>query len=68
VAKDATGLHFSPVTREALAVALQRTAELWAQPVRWKRLQGNGMRTDVSWTGPAKQYAGLYSELLAPKN
>ena len=47
---------------------LHRTAELWAQPVRWKRLQGNGMRTDVSWAGPAKQYAGLYAELLATNN
>ena len=68
VAKDATGLHFSPVTREALVAALHRTAELWAHPDRWKRVQGNGMRTDVSWTGPAKQYARLYSELLATKN
>jgi starch synthase len=68
VAKDATGLLFCPVTREALAAALHRTAELWAQPGQWKRLQGNGMRTDVSWARPAKQYAGLYAELLATNN
>ena len=37
-------------------------------PELQKRLQGNGMRRDVSWTGPAKQYASLYSELLAPKD
>jgi starch synthase len=68
VAHGATGVQFSPVTQDALAAALGRTAELWAQPARWKRVQGNGMRTDVSWTGPAKQYAGLYTELLSSKN
>jgi len=68
VAKDATGLVFSTVTREALAAALYRTAELWSRPDQWQRLQGNGMRTDVSWERPARQYAGLYGELLATNN
>jgi starch synthase len=63
----ATGLHFSPVTREALETALRRTAELWSDQETWRRLQANGMRTDVSWTGPAARYASLYAGLLAAK-
>jgi starch synthase len=68
-----TGLHFSPVTREALEGALRRTGALWSdrksatQKNTWARLQDNGMRTDVSWKGPAAQYAALYGELVAAK-
>jgi starch synthase len=64
---DATGLHFTPVTRDALETALRRTAALWANRKSWMRLQDNGMRTDVSWAGPAAQYATLYRELVAAK-
>ena len=67
-AELATGLHFRPVTREALAAALRRTAELWSDQKSWRRVQANGMRTDVSWTGPAAQYASLYAGLLGGKN
>jgi starch synthase len=63
----ATGLHFFPVTREALEAALQRAAALWSDPRRWRQLQSNGMRTDVSWAEPARDYATLYSALLASK-
>jgi starch synthase len=64
----ATGLHFSPVTREALEAALRRAAALWSDRDTWRLLQHNGMRSDVSWSGPARLYASLYADLLAAKN
>jgi len=67
-AKVATGLVFEPVTLDALKAALRRIAELWSDQPTWRRLQDNGMRTDVSWAGPAKQYASLYAELQAARN
>jgi starch synthase len=66
-AKLANGLTFAPVTREALEAALRRTAELWGDRMTWARLQDNGMRSDVSWNGPAAQYASLYANLVSAK-
>jgi len=56
----ATGVQFSPVTSEALSGALRRGADLFRQKKLWKKLQTNGMKTDVSWTHPAKHYADIY--------
>jgi starch synthase len=64
---SATGLHFFPVTRQEIEVALQRTAELWTDRARWQSLQLRAMRADVSWAGPAEAYCGLYRDLLAIK-
>jgi starch synthase len=65
---NATGLVFSPVTREALEATLKRAANLWSDRAAWRSLQLNGMRTDVSWSQPAGDYARLYADLLASKN
>ncbi|MBV9979662.1 glycogen synthase GlgA [Bradyrhizobium sp.] len=59
----ATGIKFAPVTAEHLARALRRTAFAFHDKCAWRRLQHNGMATDVSWRGPAKQYAELYRRL-----
>ncbi len=61
----ATGVQFAPVTADALATALRRTAALHRHPATWRRIQTAGMRTDVSWAGPAAEYATLYRELAA---
>ncbi|MGG5808708.1 glycogen synthase GlgA [Falsiroseomonas sp. CW058] len=60
-----TGLHFSPVTREMLEAAIGRAAMLWRDRDAWRRLQANGMATDVSWTRSAARYAALYRSLVA---
>jgi starch synthase len=60
----ATGVVFSPVTADALATAIRRAALLHADGTAWRRLQLNGMATDVSWRGPARQYAALYRALM----
>jgi starch synthase len=69
-ADGATGFKFAPVTAENLAVALRRASASFnaassddASP--WRRMQRNGMATDVSWRNRASQYAGLYRDLVA---
>jgi starch synthase len=59
----ATGVQFSPVTSDSLAVALWRTAKLFRDKTAWRTMQKNGMATDVSWRRPAHRYATLYREL-----
>lgn len=60
----ATGLQFSPVSRDGLRLALRRVFSLWRQPPLWESLQRQGMASDVSWDRSAKAYAALYSRLL----
>jgi starch synthase len=62
-----SGVQFAPATREMLTAALGRTLALWREPAVWRRLQQNGMRTDVSWRRPAARYAALYRGLLAAR-
>ena len=59
----ATGLKFAPVTPDRLAHTLRRMSTIFHDKAAWRRLQLNGMSTDVSWRGPAKQYADLYRRL-----
>ncbi|MEI9963325.1 MAG: hypothetical protein WDM92_00015 [Caulobacteraceae bacterium] len=47
--------------------AIRRTAVLYRDPTVWRRLQANGMATDVSWRSPAKLYAELYRGLVADR-
>jgi starch synthase len=60
----ATGVQFAPVNADMLDVALRRTVALYLEPSVWRTLQTNGMATDVSWRGPARQYAALYRGLV----
>jgi starch synthase len=59
----ATGVQFAPVTAEMLEAAICRAAALHRDPEIWRRIQRNGMATDVSWRDPARRYAALYREL-----
>ena len=61
----ATGFTFEPVTAEALADALRRANILWHDQQAWRRLQHNGMSTDVSWRNRASRYAALYRDVIA---
>jgi len=60
-----TGVQFAPVNGPMLESAIRRTAGLWRDPPAWRRLQANGMASDVSWRRPARLYADLYRGLLA---
>jgi starch synthase len=60
-----TGVQFSPVNGPMLESAIRRAAGLYRQPPAWRRLQANGMASDVSWGRAARQYADLYRGLVA---
>jgi starch synthase len=60
----ATGVQFAPISAEGLAMASRRAVTLYRQPEIWRTLQMNGMATDVSWRGPARDYASLFRELV----
>lgn len=63
----ATGVQFAPVETPMLESAIRRTLELYRKPDVWRRLQLNGMATNVSWTQSARRYAQLYAGLLVER-
>jgi len=60
-----TGVQFAPVSSEMLACAIDRTCDLWRDPVQWRRMQKRGMHTDVSWRAPSRAYAALFRALAS---
>jgi starch synthase len=60
----ATGVQFTPVNVDMLDVAMRRAVALYRESAVWRTLQTNGMVADVSWRGPARQYAALYRGLV----
>ena len=60
----ATGLQFSPPTREAFLRAIDRALALWPAKDIWQRLQRNAMRSDVGWDRSARLYAMLFEEVV----
>jgi starch synthase len=63
----ATGFKFGPVTVEGLGDALHRASILWQDQPAWRRLQHNGMSTDVSWRNQAGRYAALYHDVVTAR-
>lgn len=62
-----TGVQFSPVTAPALQLAMRRMHGLWQDKALWKKLQRNAMATDVSWERAARDYDGLFRNLVAER-
>ena len=58
-----TGFKFTPVTTDNLAATIRRAHATFADKSVWRRMQVNGMNTDVSWRGRAARYAELYREI-----
>ena len=56
----ATGFQFAPLSIEALGGAIDRAIAVYHDPSAMRRMRLNGMRTDVTWRGPATRYADLY--------
>jgi len=63
-AGTATGFAFDPPTAEALARALTRALDCFADPKAWRGVQRAGMRRDFSWRPSALRYREIYTELL----
>ena len=63
----ASGLQFATVDQDTLERTFARAAALYADQKMWRKLQLQGMRTDVSWERSAGQYAALYRDVAAMK-
>lgn len=63
-----TGFKFSPVTAQNLAAALCKANAAYRDRLGWRKMQLNGMATDVSWDNRASQYLDLYKELFGIAN
>jgi starch synthase len=59
-----TGFVFEAASAQALAAAVRRALQAYADPAGWRELQRAGMRTDHSWTVSAEAYFDLYEEML----
>lgn len=66
-AEVATGVQFAPPSEDALANAIRRTLDLYADQKSWKKMQRRGMKSDVSWEASAARYAQLYASLIGLK-
>lgn len=62
----ATGFQFSPVVADALAVAVERACDLFADPLAWQRVVKRAMTRDVGWSVAAGAYRDLYDRLPTP--
>ncbi len=61
----ATGFAFDEYHPLALADALKRALELYANPPAWQKLIETGMRQDWSWGRSARDYMNLYAGMQA---
>ncbi len=57
---EGTGFTFKEASSGALLAAVRRALETYRNRAVWRGIQLAGMRQDVSWDAPARQYAGLY--------
>jgi starch synthase len=60
----ATGFVIKNVTPLSLLVAIRYAISLWRDKKSWRKIQKNGMETNVSWASSAGLYLELYSKLL----
>jgi starch synthase len=68
MAGEATGFMFEPVTVPELTTCAMRAAEVYRQPLAWRKLKTNAMSRDFSWRQSAAQYLELYRRLTADPN
>lgn len=63
--KTATGFCFADYTSTALAAAMERACQAFAQPQVWRQLVSTGMSQDWSWAASAKEYVATYQRTIA---
>ncbi|MEA2638838.1 MAG: starch synthase [Chloroflexota bacterium] len=57
-----TGFVFRRYHSVSLVVALSRAFEVYREADRWREIQLQGMRQDVSWGASARRYVEVYQE------
>ncbi len=63
--EQGTGFLFTPPKPGALATAIHRAADMYAQdPSGWRQVQKRGMQQDFSWDRSAQEYLKRYISLL----
>ena len=62
-----TGFVMPEPTVFALQRALERALELFVQPEVWRRVQVRGMAQDFGWEASAREYEGVYRDILAAR-
>jgi starch synthase len=62
---DATGIAFVPSTHQALARAVRRAVDLFADAALLDKVRKNGMAEDFSWDRASEEYVALYRQALA---
>jgi starch synthase len=65
MAGAATGIVHDPGDAQALALAFERLAALWAEPDLWATVRDRAMRHPVGWGPSAAAYASLFRSLAA---
>lgn len=62
--KQRNGFTFEGANPEEMTAALGRAIDCYREaPEKWHTLITNGMRQDVSWKLPAKEYLSIYQDL-----
>lgn len=61
----ATGFVLKNVTDASLLSTIQAATILWQDKTIWRKIQKNGMGTDVSWASSASLYLNLYIKTLS---
>jgi starch synthase len=59
----ATGFVIKNVTQVSLLVAIRYAVSLWKDKENWRKIQKNGMETNVSWSSSANLYLDLYKKV-----
>ena len=62
---SATGILFDEPSPASLAGALDRAAALYADPIRWRRVQRAGMNSRFAWDEAAAAYLALYRTITS---
>lgn len=61
------GFKFQAYSADALVGSLQDALEAYRQPLVWRKLMENGMKSNFSWRNSALQYMALYDQAIQLK-
>lgn len=65
VTGEGTGFTFAHYNAHDMLYTIRRALSFYADEDEWKRIVKNIAKTDFGWEQSAKQYMGLYKQLLA---